>query len=94
MSKLPTIQTWNAAVLLSLATETLPLRASIVKRAKSLEAEGYSPFDALHLSAAEHGSADALLTTDDRFAKRAARGVGSPRVRILNPVEWLKEQAV
>jgi predicted nucleic acid-binding protein len=81
----------EAEVLLSLATETLPIDTSIVERAKALEADGYGPFDALHLSVAECGSADVLLTTDDRFAKRAARGVSSPRVRVLNPVEWLKE---
>jgi hypothetical protein len=37
---------------------------------------------------------EVLLTTDDRFIKRAARAVGSPRVRVLNPVEWLREQGV
>jgi len=51
---------------------------------KELEAHGYGDFDALHSSAAEAGNADVLLTTDDRFIKRAARAVGSPRVRVLN----------
>jgi hypothetical protein len=37
-----------------------------------------------HLSSAEAGTAEVLLTTDDRFMKRAARGVGSPRVRVLS----------
>src|ERR1700694_5803636 len=51
-------------------------------------------FDALHLSSAEFGDANVLLTTDDRFIKRAARGVGSPRVRVVNPVTWVRESAV
>lgn len=81
-------------VLLLLATETISLDARIVQRAKGLELAGYGAFDALHLSFAEAGSADALLTTDDRFVKRAGRAVGSPRTRVLNPVIWLQEMAV
>jgi predicted nucleic acid-binding protein len=79
-------------VLLSLATDTIPLDGQIIRRATELEDAGYGAFDALHLSCAEAGMADVLLTTDDRFIRRAARAVGSPRVRVLNPVEWLREQ--
>jgi predicted nucleic acid-binding protein len=81
-------------VLLLLATNTVPLDAQIIQRATELEAFGYGAFDALHLSSAEAGTAEVLLTTDDRFIKRARRGVGSPHVRVLNPVEWLREQEV
>ena len=77
-----------------LATDTIPLDGQIIQRAKELEAVGYGAFDALHLSSAEAGTAGVLLTTDDRFIKRAARGVGSPRVPVLNPVEWLREREV
>jgi predicted nucleic acid-binding protein len=83
---------YEVEVLLSLATSTIPLDSHIIDRAKELEAIGYGAFDALHLSSAEAGLADVLLTTDDRFLKRATRTVGSPRVRVLNPVEWLREQ--
>jgi predicted nucleic acid-binding protein len=76
------------------ATNTILLDTQIVQRAEELKAVGYGAYDALHLSAAEAGSADALLTTDDRFIKRAGRAVGSPRVRVLNPVKWLREQGV
>ena len=79
-------------VLLSLATDTITLDSQIIRRATELEAAGYGAFDALHLSSAEAGVADVLLTTDDRFVGRAGRGLGSPRVRVLNPVEWLREQ--
>lgn len=83
---------YEVEVLLLLATNTVPLDNQITQRAEELAALGYGAFDALHLSAAEAGNAEALLTTDDRFIKRAARAVGSPRVRVLNPVEWLREQ--
>jgi predicted nucleic acid-binding protein len=79
---------------LLLATNTIPLDSQIIQRAEELEAVGYGAFDALHLSSAEAGNAEVLLTTDDRFIKRATRAVGSPRVRVLNPVEWLREQPV
>jgi predicted nucleic acid-binding protein len=84
---------YEVEVLLSLATTTIPLDSQIIQRAEELEAVGYGAFDALHLSSAEAGIAEVLLTTDDRFIKRAARAVGSPRVRVLNPVEWLREQS-
>jgi len=80
--------------LLLLATDTIPLESQIIQRAQDLEAVGYGAFDALHLSTAEAGHADVLLTTDDRFIKKAGRAVGRPRVRVLNPVEWLREQGV
>jgi predicted nucleic acid-binding protein len=83
---------YEVEVLLLLATDTIPLDSQIIQRAKELEAVGYGAFDALHLSTAEAGNAQVLLTTDDRFIKRAARAVGSPRIRVLNPVEWLREQ--
>jgi hypothetical protein len=78
-------------VLLSFASQTLSLDSHVVERAKALVGCGYGTFDALHLSIAESGSVDVLLTTDDRFIKLAVRGAGSPLVRILNPVEWLRE---
>jgi predicted nucleic acid-binding protein len=82
----------EAEVLLSLATDTIPLDSEIIRRATELEDAGYGAFDALHLSSAEAAIADVLLTTDDRFVRQAGRGLGSPRVRVLNPVEWIREQ--
>lgn len=77
--------------LLTLATDRVVLAAADRSRARALEAAGLGAFDALHLRAAERGRADVLLTTDDRFIRRAARlDPGSP-VRVLNPVTWLSE---
>jgi len=80
----------ETAVLLLMASRTIPLDGRAVERAKALEAAGYGAFDALHLSVAESGGASVLLTADDRFIKRAARGMGSPRIPVLNPVEWIR----
>jgi predicted nucleic acid-binding protein len=81
----------DVEVLLLFATKTSAVDAGIVNRAKQLATLGYQAFDALHLSVAEAQSSDVLLTTDDRFLKKAARGVGSPQIRVLNPVTWIKE---
>lgn len=64
---------------------------AVIQRALLLEAAGYGTFDALHLACSEEARADALLTTDDRFIKQAARGIGNPTVKVLNPVDWLQE---
>ena len=50
----------------------------------------YGRFDALHLAAAEEARCDWLLTTDDRFLRKAARGTGQPSVRVRNPLDYLK----
>lgn len=63
----------------------------VLIRARQLEAAGYGGFDALHLACAEAAHADVLLTTDDNFVKRAARGKGKPLVPVRNPVSWLEE---
>src|SRR5580658_4438520 len=52
---------YEVEVLLSLATRTIRLDSQIIRCAKELEALGYGAFDALHLSAAEGGNAEALL---------------------------------
>lgn len=80
------------ARLTTLATDRAGWTVSDRPRALALEAAGLGSFDALHLAAAERGGADVLLTTDDRFVRRAARlDPGSP-VRVLNPVTWLTEE--
>ena len=55
-----------------------------------LEALGYDRFDAVHLALAEAARADFLLTTDDRFLRRARRSVGKPALEVLNPLEYRK----
>lgn len=77
--------------LLALSSEVIETGDQILERARELQAVGYGAFDALHLASAETGGADVLLTTDDKFAKRAFRGDGAPRVPVRNPVSWWKD---
>lgn len=80
------------AALLAMASETVEVNDSIADRAKELRAAGYGPFDALHLACAEAARADVLLTTDDGFIKKAARGIGSPLIAVRNPLSWSQEE--
>src|SRR5947207_1349551 len=64
----------------------------VIARAEELEFAGYGAFDSLHLACAEASGADVLLTTDDAFVRRAARGDGSPRLPVRNPLSWVQDE--
>jgi predicted nucleic acid-binding protein len=81
----------DAVALLARAGQLASPSPGALQRALLLAAAGYGSFDAYHLACAEEANADALLTTDDRFIRRAGRRLGNPAVRVLNPVDWLKE---
>jgi len=75
--------------LLSLSGEEVAIDDATEQRARELEGAGYGAYDALHLACAELAQVDLLLTTDDRFEKRATRGLGMPRVPVQNPLNFL-----
>lgn len=77
--------------LLALASESLDVNDPIPDRAANLQIAGYRAYDALHLACAEAAQVDVLLTTDDEFIRRASRQDGRPRVAVLNPLSWSKE---
>ena len=81
----------EAERLLLLAYAVVGTSQNILQRATGLARIGYGPYDALHLASAESAGVDVLLTTDDRFIRLASRGKGQPRVSVLNPVSWMKE---
>jgi predicted nucleic acid-binding protein len=62
-----------------------------LQRAGELEAIGFIGFDAVHLACAESGGADIFLSTDDRLLKRAKRFSKKIHVKVMNPLDWLKE---
>ncbi len=79
---------------LELLSHAGPLPAPTEKtilRGDFLAQLGYGVFDALHLAQSEEMQVDALLTTDDRFIGKARRGVGSPTIQVVNPVDWVRE---
>ncbi|MDM8515473.1 PIN domain-containing protein [Desulfobacterales bacterium HSG16] len=72
-----------------LARINIKLTDAIKDRAKEFEISGIQAFDAMHLACAEN-NADILLTTDDRFIKKAERLSGL-NIQINNPLKWLNE---
>ena len=77
--------------LLARANDLILLTEAEVSRATTLESLGFKSFDALHIASAESGTADILLTTDDRFVRRAKRVSEQLHVRVENPYTWLQE---
>jgi predicted nucleic acid-binding protein len=62
-----------------------------IERAQQFEGWGISAFDALHLACAESAGADVLLTTDDELLRKSVAYVKQLRVRVGNPLIWLRE---
>ncbi|MGH9439740.1 MAG: type II toxin-antitoxin system VapC family toxin [Terriglobia bacterium] len=84
----------EAQALFKFSSEIYQIDAATSDRARQLEAAGYGSYDALHLAAAESAKVDFLLSTDDRFVRKAFRGLGSPLVAVRNPVSWVKEHLI
>lgn len=82
------------AVLGMLATQCESIEVGQVEydRSKELAKLGFRRMDALHIACAEAARCDALLTTDDQFARKAAKYATLLRVEVRNPVDWLLEQ--
>lgn len=81
----------KVVLLSSLAESKVTVTESVERRAMELEELGFRTYDALHLGCAEEGSADVLLTTDDRFLRQAERHGKILKVQVANPVLWLLE---
>lgn len=64
-----------------------------VERAQQLEAHDISALDALHLACAESGGADVFLTTDDQLLRKVAAYADQLRIRVENPLIWLREES-
>ena len=60
-------------------------------RGEELEALGFREFDALHLACAESGGADVFLSTDDELLRVASRVARQLRLRVANPLSWIRE---
>ena len=78
----------------------LPKQASVLKlsqdvhdRAVELQKLGIKPADALHVASAETLDADVCLSCDDRLCRAAHRHRRELKVRVANPLDWLKEIA-
>jgi len=78
-------------LLASYAHRSIVVGKPEIERAQQLEAWGISAFDALHLACAESGGADVFLTTDDKLLRKSSAYADQLRVRVANPLMWLRE---
>lgn len=78
-------------VLANAGTLHVAVEADQLRRSATLETLGFGAFDALHIACAEAAKAHVLLTTDDRFERRARRLQDQLTVRVINPLIWIKE---
>ncbi len=81
----------DALSMLPFVSEFHRPNAEVTVRARLLNLLGYGKIDALHLAIAEYAKVDLLLTTDDRFLRLAGRGMGSPFIRVANPLDYVQE---
>ncbi|MGB8261512.1 MAG: type II toxin-antitoxin system VapC family toxin [Terracidiphilus sp.] len=92
LEECPSIERRAASLaLLGIAAQIPRPSQAANERALQLVTLGYGPADALHLATAEENRCDTLLTTDDRFPRKALRGLGAPSVQVQNPVVYIKE---
>lgn len=77
--------------LMTSVTRRVLLEPAIVRRAEEVQRLGFRTYDALHVASAESGSANVLLTTDDRFVRSASRNASRLDVRVSNPLNWIAE---
>ena len=75
--------------------ETWPITecddATLIARTDVLMALGFKNFDALHLACAEIATGEVLATCDDRFQAAARRNQNVLMIRVINPVDLLRE---
>jgi predicted nucleic acid-binding protein len=76
---------------IELVSSSVEIGEKELGRANELQKAGFVGFDAVHLACAESGKADVFLTTDDRLLKLAKRSAKKLRVKVENPLDWMKE---
>ena len=69
----------------------MKLNKATFERAAELERLGFKPADAVHVAASESAKVDVLLSCDDRLCRLAKRRQSDLQVKVVNPVDWLKE---
>lgn len=79
-----------ALKVLAKATVFVPTDSYVEERARTFEAEGIKPLDALHLASAVLASADYFCTCDDRFLKQA-KAADTGQTKAVSPLELITE---
>lgn len=77
--------------LIRYADSSVLLEEPIINRASKLKEIGFGAYDAVHLACAEHCDADIFLTTDDKLLRLARENSRQLKIKVYNPLIWLKE---
>lgn len=77
--------------LIRYADRSVIIEATVDKRASELNEMSFGAYDALHLACAEHCNADVFLTTDDKLLRLARESSSRLKIKVHNPLIWLKE---
>ena len=73
-------------------SELIYFSDQILERGNELSEKGFTFFDALHIACCESTEVDIFLTTDDKLIKRAKRLGNEIKVKVENPLLWIKEK--
>ena len=76
---------------LSNTNDYVQINEQILRRAKQIQQLGVKSFDALHIACAEAAQADIFLTTDDKLLKKVHQFVDKIKVKVNNPLNWIRE---
>jgi predicted nucleic acid-binding protein len=71
--------------------DTIEIGEKELKRANELQKFGFIGFDAIHLACAENSKSEIFLTTDDKLLKIAKKHNKKLRIKVMNPLDWIKE---
>ena len=77
----------RAADLLARCRRRIGITSKITETAARLQDLGFGGYDAMHLACAIQAGVDALVTTDDRLVRLAARHAAVVSIRVVNPVD-------
>lgn len=75
--------------LYSIAKNRVALTSQAIERSSFFQKQGIKLFDSLHLAVAETSGQTVLLTTDDKFLRKAT--TFELTTSVANPVTWLME---
>lgn len=75
---------------LAKATVSIETDTQIEEQARTFQAKGIKPMDALHLASAVVAKADYFCTCDDRFLKRA-KAMDTRQTKVVSPLELIME---
>ncbi|OGU39610.1 MAG: hypothetical protein A2X61_11250 [Ignavibacteria bacterium GWB2_35_12] len=80
-----------AMELLNKSSNKVLLNNEIINYAKEIEQFGFKTFDALYIATTIIAEVNVLLTTDDKLISLAKKNKNIIKIKVENPIEFIKE---